>query len=126
MWMHIQIPSLLYVISSCALYNKCIIVFTILHLWKMVNSSHEHLLILQKEDDFVCCFVNFSVFHSFHIRVTEFISVILLSYNFVTYVINSLEINDNGIQISLLVVSDRGHMAVAPRFLFCIVPMCVL
>jgi hypothetical protein len=32
MWMLIQILSLLYVFSSCALYNKYITVFTILHL----------------------------------------------------------------------------------------------
>ena len=37
-----------------------------------------------------------------------------------------MDINDNGKQISLLVVSDHGHMTVAPRFLFCIVPMYVL
>jgi len=40
MWIHIQIHSLLYVFSSCALYNKCIIVFTVLHLWKLVKISH--------------------------------------------------------------------------------------
>jgi len=61
MWIHIQIHALLYVLSSCALYNKYIIVFTILYLWKLVNISYEHLQILQKEDNFLCCFVNFSV-----------------------------------------------------------------
>jgi len=40
MWIHIQIHALLYVLSSCALYNKYIIVFTILYLWKLVNISY--------------------------------------------------------------------------------------
>lgn len=129
MWIHIQIHSLLYVLHSCALYNKYIIVFTTLYLWKLVNISYEHLQILQKEYNFLCCFVNFSVsFTAFILGLykTQFISTILFGYNFVTYAINSLDINNNGIQISLLIVSECGHMTFAPRFLLCIVPVYVL